>query len=55
MPKNWDKKFKTPKFVASCSREVIENGAGMLGWELDDLLQKTIDALREVEKTTGIV
>lgn len=49
------KKFKTPKFAAGCSREVIENGAGMLGWELDDLLQKTIDALREVEKTTGIV
>lgn len=49
------KKFKTPKFAAGCSREVIENGASMLGWELDDLLQKTINALREVEQTTGIV
>ena len=49
------KKFKTPKFAAGCSREVIENGAQMLGWELDDLLQRTIFALREVEQTTGLV
>lgn len=49
------KKFKTPKFAAGCSREVIENGAEMLGWELDDLIQRTILALREVEQTTGIV
>lgn len=49
------KKFKTPKFASGCSREVIEKGAAMLGWELDDLLQKTIDALREVEQTTGLV
>jgi len=49
------KKFKTPKFAAGCSREVIENGAKMLGWELDDLLQRTINALRVVEQTTGIV
>lgn len=49
------KKYKTPKFAAGCSREVIENGAQMLGWELDDLLQRTILALREVEQTTGLV
>lgn len=49
------KKFKTPKFAAGCSREVIEQGAKMLGWELDDLLQRTILALREVEETTGLV
>lgn len=49
------KKFKTPKFAAGCSREVIKNGAQMLGWELDDLLQRTILALREVEQTTGLV
>lgn len=49
------KKFKTPKFAAGCSREVIENGAHMLGWELDELLQRTIEALREVEQTTGLV
>lgn len=49
------KKFKTPKFAAGCSREVIENGAKMLGWELDELLQRTIDALRNLEQTTGLV
>lgn len=49
------KKFKTPKFAAGCSREVISNGAAMLGWELDELFEKTILALREVEKTTGLV
>ncbi len=49
------KKFKTPKFAAGCSREVIERGAQMLGWELEDLLQRTIYALREVERTEGLV
>ncbi|MDD3173830.1 MAG: hydrolase [Herbinix sp.] len=49
------KKYKTPKFAAGCSREVIERGTQMLGWELEDLLQKTIYALREVEQTTGLV
>lgn len=49
------KKFKTPKFAAGCSREVIEKGAGLLGWELDDLIQNTIYALREVEQNIGLV
>ncbi|NLP16047.1 MAG: hydrolase [Clostridiales bacterium] len=49
------KKFKTPKFAAGCSREVISNGAAMLGWELDELFDRTIQAVREVEQTTGLV
>ena len=49
------KKYKTPKFAAGCSREVIERGASMLGWELEELIQRTILALREVEQTTGLV
>lgn len=49
------KKYKNAKFAAGCSREVIQKGAEMLGWELDDLLQRTIYALREVEQTTGLV
>ncbi len=49
------KKYKTPKFAAGCSREVIERGAQMLSWELDDLLLRTIYALRDVETTTGLV
>ncbi len=49
------KKYKTPKFAAGCSREVIARGANMLHWDLEDLLQKTIYALRDVEQTTGLV
>jgi len=44
--KSVKKKYKNVKFAAGCSREVIERGATMLGWELDDLIQKTIDALK---------
>ena len=40
------RKFKDKKFAAGCSREVIEQGAAMLGWELDDLIGKTILAVR---------
>lgn len=49
------KKFKTQKFAAGCSREVITDGAELLGWELDELIERTIMALREVEHTTGLV
>lgn len=47
--KSVKKKFKTPKFAAGCSRDVIIQGAEMLGWELDDLLEKTILAMRDAE------
>ena len=40
------KKYKNPKFAAGCSREVIERGAELLGWELTELIEKTIAALR---------
>ena len=36
-------------FAAGCSREVIEQGAEMLGWPLDEVLQKTLDAMRDCE------
>ena len=44
--KSIKKKFKDKKFAAGCSREVIENGAKMLGWELDQLFDYTIQAMR---------
>lgn len=44
--KSIKKKYKSKGFAAGCSREVIERGAQMLGWELDDLIQQTIDALK---------
>ena len=43
------KKFKDKKFAAGCSREVIAQGAEMLGWELDDLFDRTIQAMRSCE------
>lgn len=46
------KKFKTPKFAAGCSREVISKGADMLGWDLGELIDRTILAMREFEKTS---
>ena len=47
--KSVKKKFKTPAFAAGCSRAVIENGAALLGWELDTLIDKTILAMRSCE------
>jgi predicted hydrolase (HD superfamily) len=44
------KKFKDKKFAAGCSREVIEKGAELLGWELMTLLEKTLEAMRAVEE-----
>ena len=43
------KKFKDKKFAAGCSREVIREGAERLGWTLDELLDKTILAMRSCE------
>lgn len=43
------KKFKDKKFAAGCSRDVIRQGAEMLGWELDALLDKTLQAMRATE------
>ena len=43
------KKFKDKKFAAGCSRDVIRQGADMLGWTLDELLDKTILAMRSCE------
>ncbi|HCC36329.1 MAG TPA: hydrolase [Treponema sp.] len=47
--KSVKKKFKTPAFAAGCSRKVIEDGAVLLGWELDTLIEKTILAMRSCE------
>lgn len=44
--KSVKKKFKSKKFAEGCSRDVIKKGAEMLGWELDELIQRTIDALK---------
>ena len=43
------KKFKDKKFAAGCSRDVIRQGAERLGWTLDELLERTILAMRSCE------
>ncbi len=43
------KKFKDKKFAAGCSRDVIKEGAERLGWTLDELFQRTIEAMRSCE------
>ena len=48
-PASLKKKFKDKKFAAGCSREIITTGAEMLGWELDTLLERTLDAMRACE------
>ena len=43
------KKYKDKRFAAGCSRETIAQGAEMLGWELNDLLERTLNAMKAKE------
>lgn len=47
------KKFKDKKFAAGCSRDVIKTGAERLGWSLEEVLDKTIQAMRSCEATVA--
>ncbi|MDD7512619.1 MAG: HDIG domain-containing protein [Clostridiales bacterium] len=47
--KSVKKKFKDKKFAEGCSRDVIKRGAENLGWELDELIEKTLLAMQERE------
>ena len=47
--KSLKKKFKDKRFAAGCSRDVIAQGAELLGWELDQLLDRTLAAMRAEE------
>lgn len=47
--KSLKKKYKSKGFAAGCSREVIAQGAEMLGWTLDDLLSRTLEAMKPDE------
>ena len=49
--KSLKKKYKSKGFAAGCSREVIERGADQLGWELDKLLEMTMQAMAASEDT----
>ena len=48
--KSLKKKFKDKHFAAGCDREVIKKGAQMLGWELDQLLSETLEAMKTCEE-----
>lgn len=48
------KKFKDKRFAAGCSRDVIKNGAERLGWTLDELLDKTLQAMRACEDVLNV-
>lgn len=43
------KKFKDKRFAAGCSRDIIRQGAELLGWERDKLFEKTIEAMKSCE------
>ena len=47
--KSLKKKFKDKRFAAGCDRDVILQGAEMLGWELDELLNETLEAMKTCE------
>lgn len=48
--KSVKKKYKSKNFAAGCDREVIQRGADMLGWTLEELIQRTIDALKTFQE-----
>ena len=47
--KSLKKKFKDKRFAAGCDREVIKTGADQLGWELEALMQETLEAMQACE------
>lgn len=49
--KSLKKKYKDKRFAAGVSREVIASGADMLGWELDELFARTIEAMQSFAPT----
>lgn len=51
--KSLKKKFKDKRFAAGCSREIISKGAKRLGWELDELFDKAILAMRSCEASVA--
>ena len=51
--KSLKKKFKDKHFAAGCSRDVIKQGADILGWPLDELMEKTILAMRSCEESVN--
>lgn len=53
--KSLKKKFKDKRFAAGCSRDVIQQGADLLGWDLDKLMEQSILAMRSCEEAVRAV
>lgn len=51
--KSVKKKYKDKKFAAGCSRDVINTGAERLGWTVEELMEKTILAMRSCEESVN--
>ena len=51
--KSVKKKYKDKKFAAGCSRDVIKTGAERLGWTLEELMEKTLQAQRSCEESVA--
>jgi len=52
--KSVKKKWKTKGFSAGVDRELIEKGAGMLGMELSQVIQLTIEGMRSIAPQLGL-
>ena len=53
-PKSVKKKWKDKRFAAGVDRSIIENGAGMLGVEISELIVDTIAGMQEVAEEIGL-
>lgn len=51
--KSLKKKYKDKRFAAGCSRDIIDTGAQRLGWSLEELMEKTILAMRSCEENVN--
>lgn len=52
--KSVKKKWKQKGFAAGVNREIIEDGANMLGIELDKVIEETIKGMRKVAEDIGL-
>lgn len=48
--KSLKKKFKDKRFAAGCDRDIIKTGAERLGWELDTLMERTLEAMKSDDR-----
>ncbi|MBN1158046.1 MAG: hydrolase [Bacteroidales bacterium] len=52
--KSVKKKWKMKAFAAGANREIIEKGAAMMGRDLDDVIQETINGMKTVAAEIGL-